>query len=150
MFSSRYRPVYGHSVKRRAALLAVVVLTSCAIGRAPRSRPSVPAQVGKASWYGGKFHGRRTASGARFDQNRLTAASRTLPLGSRARVTNLDNGRSVEVEITDRGPYARGRVIDVSRAAAHELGMVKRGTVRVRVEPIIGDASRQASSDGTR
>ena len=136
---------------KRIALVAVLALTSCALWREPgvppdRSRSSGPAQVGRASWYGGRFHGRRTASGERFDQSRLTAASRTLPLGSRALVTNLDNGRTVEVEITDRGPYARARIIDLSRAAAHRLGMVKRGTARVRVEPII----RKARNDRAR
>ena len=118
----------------------MLVLTSCALRREPAPVPVPPAakhQIGQASWYGGDFHGRRTASGERFDQNGFTAASRTLPLGSTARVTNLDNGRSVVVKITDRGPYARRRVIDVSRAAAHQLGMVKRGTARVRVEPLV-------------
>jgi rare lipoprotein A len=128
-------------------VVAMVVATSCALWRPstppPGPQHSLPTQTGKASWYGGKFHGRRTATGERFDQHRLTAASRTLPLGSRARVTNLENGRSVEVEITDRGPFARGRVLDVSRAAAHALGMVEDGTVRVRVEPI---PAREASS----
>jgi rare lipoprotein A len=130
--------------------VAALALTSCSLWRAPVPPPEKPrsarsVQTGRASWYGGDFHGRRTASGQRFDQNRLTAASRTLPLGSRALVTNLDNGRTVEVEITDRGPYARRRIIDVSRAAAHRLGMVKRGTARVRVEPIVRDPVREAS-----
>jgi len=133
---------------RHFAVLVVIVFASCSLWRSPApppdntSRPSGRTQVGKASWYGGDLHGRRTASGKRFDQNRLTAASRTLPLGSRARVTNLDNGRSVEVEITDRGPFARGRILDVSRAAAHALGMVEDGTARVRVEPIVAEAVR--------
>ena len=131
-------------------VVAMVVAASCALWQPPTQPPapqrSLPAHTGKASWYGGKFHGRRTATGERFDQNRLTAASRTLPLGSRARVTNLENGRSVEVEITDRGPFARGRVLDVSRAAAHALGMVEDGTARVRVEPIVADAAREATT----
>ena len=140
---------------KRIVLVAALAVTSCSLWRAPApppggARSARPAQTGRASWYGEDFHGRRTASGKRFDQNRLTAASRTLRLGSRALVTNLDNGRKVEVEITDRGPYARGRIIDLSRAAAYRLGMVKRGTARVRVEPIIGDALREASNDGTR
>ncbi len=91
-------------------------------------------QVGLASWYGPGFHGRPTASGARFDQHRLTAAHRSLPLGSRVTVTHLANGRSIEVEITDRGPYVRGRVLDLSRAAAARLGMVDAGVARVRIE----------------
>jgi rare lipoprotein A len=133
---------------RWIAVLSMLALTSCALSRAPVPEPKPKqGQVGQASWYGGKFHGRRTASGERFDQNRLTAASRTLPLGSRARVTNLENGRSVVVRITDRGPYARRRVIDLSRAAAHQLGMVKRGTARVRVEPIASDTWHEASRE---
>jgi len=93
-------------------------------------------QTGDASWYGQRFEGKRTASGQAFDADRLTAASRTLPLGSRARVTNLENGKSVEVTINDRGPFAEGRIIDLSRAAARVLNMIKSGIARVRVESL--------------
>ena len=82
---------------------------------------------GGASWYGGGFHGRRTASGERFDMYALTAAHRTLPFGTLVRVHSLVNGRDVDVSITDRGPFSRNRVIDVSRAAAEELGMLGAG-----------------------
>lgn len=91
---------------------------------------------GKASWYGPRFHGRKTASGDVFDQRKLTAAHKTLPLGSKAIVTNLENGNSVEVEINDRGPYTHGRIIDVSYAAAKQLGFAKSGTAPVQVEPV--------------
>ncbi len=91
-------------------------------------------QVGVASWYGPGFHGRTTASGERFDQNDLTAAHRKLPLGSEVRVTNLENGRTITVEINDRGPYAKGRVLDLSKAAARKLGMVEDGVAKVRIE----------------
>lgn len=91
-------------------------------------------QVGVASWYGPGFHGRRTASGERFDQNDLTAAHRHLPLGAEVRVTNLENGRSITVQINDRGPYVKGRVIDLSKAAARKLGMVQDGVAKVRIE----------------
>lgn len=84
-------------------------------------------QRGGASWYGPGFHGRRTASGERFDVNALTAAHRTLPFGTVVRVHSLVNGREVEVRITDRGPFIRSRVIDLSRAAARELGMLGLG-----------------------
>jgi rare lipoprotein A len=94
--------------------------------------------VGTASWYGAAFHGRRTASGERFDRHALTAASRSLPFGSRVRVTNLTNGRMVIVRVNDRGPVARGRVLDVSYGAARELGMIERGSARVRIEPLEG------------
>jgi rare lipoprotein A len=89
-------------------------------------------QVGTASWYGPGFHGKKTASGERFNQHRLTAAHPRLPLGSRARVINLKNGKAVEVRINDRGPYHGGRIIDLSRAAAQRLAMG--GIARVRVE----------------
>lgn len=91
-------------------------------------------QVGMASWYGPGFHGRKTASGERFNQNKLTAAHRKLPLGSEVKVTNLENGRSITVEINDRGPYKKGRVLDLSKAAAKKLGMVEDGVAKVRIE----------------
>jgi rare lipoprotein A len=95
---------------------------------------SRPTQVGKASWYGPGHQGKKTASGQRFDQQQLTAAHRTLPLGTRAKVTNLETGQAVQVKINDRGPHARGRIIDLSRAAAQRIGLKKDGTARVRVE----------------
>lgn len=91
-------------------------------------------QAGEASWYGPGFHGRPTASGVRFNQNALTAAHRALPLGTIVRVTNLDTGRSVRVEINDRGPYIEGRIIDLSRRAAEALGMVEQGIAPVQLE----------------
>ena len=90
-----------------------------------------PKQIGKASWYGPGFHGKKTASGQRFDQYALTAAHPRLPLGIRARVTNLHNGKEVEVTINDRGPHGGGRIIDLSRAAAKKLAMD--GTARVSI-----------------
>jgi rare lipoprotein A len=87
-----------------------------------------------ASWYGSSFHGRRTASGQVFDQERMTAAHKTLPFGTRLRVTNLRNGRSVLVTVTDRGPYVRNRQLDVSLAAARRLGLVGPGTAPVLME----------------
>lgn len=89
---------------------------------------------GKASWYGREQQGHLTANGERFDLHQLTAAHRTLHMNTRVRVTNLRNGRQVEVRINDRGPYSRGRIIDVSQAAAERLGMIESGTAPVRVE----------------
>jgi rare lipoprotein A len=89
---------------------------------------------GTASFYGREEHGGKTASGERFDMNAMTAAHRTAPLGSRLKVTNLRNGRSVVVRINDRGPFVRGRIIDLSRAAAGELGFIGAGVTRVHVE----------------
>ena len=87
---------------------------------------------GVASWYGRKFHGRRTANGERFDMHDMTAAHRTLPLPSRVRVTNLETGRSVIVRVNDRGPFKDGRIIDLSHAAARKLGISGIGKVEVR------------------
>jgi rare lipoprotein A len=95
-------------------------------------------ETGLASWYGRGFHGKFTASGEVFNQEKFTAAHRTLPWGSRVRVTNLANGKSIEVRINDRGPFGKGRIIDVSRAAARALGMVGSGIANVRVECLSG------------
>src|SRR5262245_42666442 len=91
-------------------------------------------EVGIASFYGRAHDGRRTASGEVFDMNQMTAAHRTLPFGTRVRVTNLANGRETVVRINDRGPFRRGRIIDLSYAAARKLGFVGRGLAKVRVE----------------
>lgn len=92
---------------------------------------------GPASWYGGKFHGRTTANGERFDMNELTAAHRSLPFGTRVRVTNERNGRSVVVRINDRGPFIGNRIIDLSRGAAAAVGMVSTGVAPVRVDVLM-------------
>jgi len=132
-------------VKRRPVALwlaGVALLVSMGIAAsAPRVvaalRPAEGmASEGRASWYGPGFHGSPTASGEPFDMYGLTAAHRTLPLGSRARVTNLDTGRSVDVRINDRGPFFDGRVVDLSYEAAREIGMVPAGTARVEVVPL--------------
>jgi rare lipoprotein A len=116
------------------------VLSGCGLFRshAPPSAPSAPqgATIGVASWYGPGFNGRRTASGEIYDQEDLTAASTTLPLGTMALVTNLQNGRKVEVRINDRGPFKKGRRIDLSRHAAAALGILDPGTARVRIEVV--------------
>lgn len=91
-------------------------------------------QRGYASWYGPKFHGRLTANGERFNQYALTAAHKTIPLGSYVRVTNLENGRTLVLLINDRGPFVRGRIIDLSKRAAELLGVIKKGTAKVLVE----------------
>jgi peptidoglycan lytic transglycosylase len=94
-----------------------------------------------ASWYGPGFAGRRTSSGERFDPNSLTAASRTLPLGSHVKVTNPSTGKSVVVRINDRGPHLHGRSLDLSRRAAEEIGMKRKGVARVRVASMTGGDS---------
>ena len=117
-----------------AVLLAVITVAACA--RAPVRPQAHGGQVGIASWYGPKFHGRRTASGEVFDMHQLTAAHRTLPLGSWVQVTNLENGRSIQVRVNDRGPFVKGRIIDLSYAAAQSLGMARQGLARVSVSPL--------------
>lgn len=99
----------------------------------PRSAPR-GSTVGRASYYGPGFQGKKTASGERFDMNALTAAHRRLPFGTRVRVTNLDNGKAVVVRINDRGPFKKSRIIDLSLAAARKIGMTTTGTARVRLE----------------
>ena len=88
---------------------------------------------GRASWYGARFHGRRTASGEIFNMNDLTAAHKTLPFGTRVRVRNPATGQEVAVRINDRGPHVRGRVIDLSRAAAQQIGLIQRGVASIVV-----------------
>ncbi|WP_223291836.1 septal ring lytic transglycosylase RlpA family protein [Defluviicoccus vanus] len=114
------------------AILPVLAMDGTA--EAQRAQAPVYVQQGVASWYGPGFHGRRTASGERFNQHDLTAAHKKLPLGTRVVVTNLRNGKSVEVEINDRGPYVRGRILDLSRAAAEQIDMKKSGVTPVRLE----------------
>ena len=101
---------------------------------------------GLASYYADKYQGHKTASGERFDTARLTAAHRTLPFGTKVRVTNLDNGRSVVVRVNDRGPFVSGRIIDLSPAAAKQLDMLRAGVVRVKLE-VLGTTSLASAND---
>ncbi len=121
------------------ALIFLVLATSLLPGCAPyhaTSRPVHYKAEGKASWYGPGFSGKKTASGERFNPNAMTAAHKTLPMGTTVRVTNLDNDKSVIVRINDRGPFVRGRIIDLSKAAAHEIDIIGKGTGRVVVVAI--------------
>jgi rare lipoprotein A len=104
----------------------------------PDSCPGVADydEQGVASWYGKSHHGRRTASGDTFDMNKLTASHRSLPFGTEVTVTNLANGRSATLIVNDRGPYGRGRLLDVSRRAARDLGFLDAGVARVRVTAV--------------
>lgn len=97
-------------------------------------------QIGVASYYGSKFHKKRTANGEIFNMYKVSAAHKTLPLGTKVRVINLKNGRSLNMTINDRGPYVKGRVIDLSYKAAQKLGFVNQGTTKVRIEVLrLGD-----------
>ena len=120
---------------------------------------AVIEQVGEASFYGTRFHGKKTASGKKFNQHKRTAAHRTLPLGTHATVTNLENGKAVEVKITDRGPYAKGRDLDLSKQAAKEIGLTKKegeapvkieATVPLEGEPRAADAPAEAKDKNTK
>jgi len=130
---------------RRLASLIVAVAFAAALLAVPAPETSVPSQApvapiwtqnGKVSWYGPGFHGRRTANGEIFDTNEMTMAHRSLAFGSKVRVTNLDNGRSIVVRVNDRGPYVGGRIADLSHAAASRLGFVEDGVVHARIELI--------------
>jgi rare lipoprotein A len=135
------------------ALALALACGGCATTSATRSTavvrlfedPPVPTEVskappalqmGRASFYGPGFHGEQTASGDIFDQEAFTAAHRTLKFGSRLRVTNLENGSTVLVTVNDRGPFVKGRVIDLSKAAARTLGFLRQGTARVRLDRV--------------
>ena len=107
--------------------------------KAPAAATAGDVTTGKAAWYGKKFNGRKTASGQRFNASLLTAASNTLPFGTLVKVTNLKNKKSVTVRINDRGPQQADRIIDVTRAAAARLGMLKSGVVEVEVN-VVGNA----------
>ncbi len=134
------------------AVIYLLLLTVIQLGPLPNgseqmgllhAAPLSNMEVGFASWYGGKFQGRHTASGERFDTNKLTAAHKTLPFGTIVRVTNLENNLSVEVRINDRGPFIKGRIIDLSRAAADAIGMAGKGIALVKVEPIGPELERK-------
>ena len=129
----------------RVAMLAAICAPGLALAAEPEAcsaSASTPAPavrrhvIGQASWYGAQFANRPTASGALFDPEKLTAAHKKLPLGTKVVVTNLHNGRSVLVTINDRGPYWGNREIDLSYRAARVLGMVERGLARVKIEPL--------------
>jgi len=139
-----------------SAVLAIVLAAGCATAPRPRPSPAAPpapsptpspaaapsgaawSEEGVASWYGGDdgFEGKPTASGEIYDSSQLTAAHRELPLGTIVEVTNVDNGRSVRVRINDRGPFAKGRVVDLSKEAARRLDLIGPGTGRVRLSVV--------------
>ncbi len=112
------------TLKVAAIILSGMAILPTSMAQAqPEKTTGKVIQSGRASWYGPGFHGRRTASGERFNTNELTAAHRTLPFGTKVRVVNKKTGKSVVVRINDRGPYAHGRVIDLSRASAQAIGI---------------------------
>jgi rare lipoprotein A len=133
-----------HVLKPLTSLLMLALLAGCSTRSDPPS-PEPPAQEkaahkhtkrvsGLASYYADKYHGRTTASGERFDQNAMTAAHRTLPFGTKVKVTNVENGKSVLVRINDRGPFVKGRIIDLSRSAFARIGSTRAGVMPVEIE----------------
>jgi rare lipoprotein A len=116
-------------------VLALLLVVSFPLPAVAKVAPG-HTENGIASYYHDRFHGRKTANGERFDQGAYTAAHKTLPLGSTVRVTRTDTGKSIVVRINDRGPFIKGRVIDLSRRAARDLGMIEKGLVKVKVEVI--------------
>jgi len=153
--------LHSHGMRRQFGSCAVFALfaffSACAVTTvmppAPPASPALPVppapvaapapaatpgqiyrETGTAAWYGKELHGKRTASGEILDMNGLSAAHRTLPLGTAIRVTNLDNFKSARVRINDRGPMVKGRFLDLSYGAARELGFVEQGTARVKIE----------------
>lgn len=136
-------------------LWGLALLAGCS--RAVMTSPPVPPvtgaeEVGFASWYGAQHHGHRTASGEVYDMNQLTAAHRTLPFGARILVTNRDTSQSAEVRVNDRGPWVEGRIVDVSYAAARQLGAVGPGVIPIRLRVISlpgAKASGTPTGDGT-
>ncbi|MEJ2037912.1 MAG: septal ring lytic transglycosylase RlpA family protein [Desulfosarcinaceae bacterium] len=151
---------------------ALLLLQACAGGSSytpPPTRPGQPApyrvngqwyqplphardfvQQGVASWYGRDFHGRKTSNGEIYNMHAMTAAHKTLPLGTYVRVRNLGNGKTVDVRINDRGPFVRGRIIDLSHAAASRIGMVGPGTAKVRIEALGAPAPDQRAGQPQR
>ncbi|HAC65401.1 MAG TPA: septal ring lytic transglycosylase RlpA family protein [Cyanothece sp. UBA12306] len=125
--TNRLRRLMGN-----APPLTAIGNTNSALARVQKRVKST--RKGMASWYGPGFHGRRTANGERYNQNGLTAAHKSLPFGTQVRVTNLNNGRSITVRINDRGPYAHGRIIDLSKGAARTIGLISSGVAPVQIE----------------
>ena len=143
--------------RRRVSLLAVALgLTATVVASPPVAKTNGPQikptstpkhhwfEIGKASWYGGKFNGRETANGERFDMNALTCAHRSLPLGSWVRVTNLHNKRTVFLRVNDRGPMAESLIVDLSYAAAQKLGIS--GLGRVKIEEVSPNDEKMAEA----
>lgn len=132
-------PSLPRMTRSLASVLCVLTLLLAGCSSTPKSGGRVASghsESGMASYYGNEFHGRKTANGERFDQGKLTAAHRTMPFGTRVKVTNTQNGKSVVVRINDRGPFAKGRIIDLSSSAFKSIAYLGAGVVPVRVQVI--------------
>jgi len=153
LFSCSSAPRYGSASEKKAPSKSAAKVSQNKSAKEKSASRLIPVEknptlsyqrqwTGEASWYGKDFHGKKTANGEIFNMHQLTAAHRTLPLGSVVQVTNLDNGKSVQVRINDRGPYIHGRLIDLSYGAAKQLDFTQHGTATVRLQVLsFGDNS---------
>ena len=130
-----------HSINRGIGVICFAVITLTLYGCSSNYKSYIPGMPGNshkvsglASWYGPGFHGNLTANGERYDQNGISAAHKTLPFDTIVRVTNLTNGKEIDVRINDRGPFIKGRIIDLSKGAAKKIDMIRDGVVPVRLE----------------
>jgi len=130
--------VVSYQLQRDSSLTRKTIVTSLVLLGAMTcfTAPALAAQCGVASWYGPGFHGKKAASGERFNQDALTAAHKSLPFGTSVKVTDQRTGKSIQVRINDRGPYVKGRIIDLSKAAATQLGIRNSGSGKVCIEQI--------------
>ena len=151
----RSEPLFT-GLSRMRALLAALLIFLSASSCTRQKKISTPASVkvgrtqkGMASWYGNPYHGRRAANGEVYDMQQLTAAHRTWPFNTIVRVTNLDNQRTVDVRITDRGPFVKGRIIDLSRAAAEQIAMIGPGTAKVQLRVVATNVRNNPASRKT-
>lgn len=130
---------------RKCILFTVIIFLFIGVSHPTFAQKNDKTQVGAASWYGSKYHGRKTSSGERYNKNEMTAAHKTLPFGTMVRVTNPANDKSVVLRINDRGPFVGKRIIDVSEAAARKLDIHEDGVARVKVE-VLGDSKTAVAS----
>ncbi|MEX0844129.1 MAG: septal ring lytic transglycosylase RlpA family protein [Balneolaceae bacterium] len=132
-------------------VVSAILLSACGVSKRgadfSKSENAKALENGMASWYGPNFHGKLTANGETYDMNGVSAAHRTLPFGTILLVENLDNGKTVQVRINDRGPYAKDRIIDLSKAAAEQVDMIGPGTARVRLYLLEGDLENSRITD---
>ena len=130
-------------MKLLTQILALIVMTT-------QIALANPPEKGLASYYDDSFHGRKTASGEKYDKNKLTAAHKTLPFGTKVKIVNPANGKSVEVVINDRGPYIKGRIIELSKKAAQQIGLIKTGVVEVEISVLSSKANTVAKTDAKK
>jgi rare lipoprotein A len=123
-----------YKVQHKNFLFLIILLISCGEDKPEEDKPQPYTATGEASYYARMFEGRKTASGVLYRKDSLTAAHRTLPFGTIVKITNLDNEKEVIVEVNDRGPYARQRIIDLSRSAAEKIDILEKGTAKVKLE----------------